>query len=130
MDRRQRADLGQPSVLGSSAHRVGVRCTKWCRGATREKVGGATERVPGLNTRCTHHDSGFGAASTWSPHCLSAPVAWAYLARLRGQLCPHRDRLGPSHHHLMHYAKEASPGLMWFNFAHLFSVSLLPLSTA
>jgi uncharacterized membrane protein len=30
----------------------------------------------------------------------------------------------------MHYAKEASPGLMWFNFAHLFSVSLLPLSTA
>src|SRR5262249_28585087 len=30
----------------------------------------------------------------------------------------------------MHYAKEATPRLMWFNFAHLFSVSLLPLSTA
>jgi uncharacterized membrane protein len=35
-----------------------------------------------------------------------------------------------NHHHLMHYATEATPRLMWFNFAHLFSVSLLPLATA
>jgi uncharacterized membrane protein len=35
-----------------------------------------------------------------------------------------------NHHHLMHYAKEATRRLMWFNFAHLFSVSLLPFSTA
>src|SRR6266568_2445577 len=35
-----------------------------------------------------------------------------------------------NHHHLMHYATEATPRLMWFNFAHLFSVSLRPLSTA
>src|SRR6476661_10950391 len=35
-----------------------------------------------------------------------------------------------NHHHLMHYATEATPRLLWFNFAHLFSVSLLPLSTA
>lgn len=35
-----------------------------------------------------------------------------------------------NHHHLMRYATEAIPRLMWFNFAHLFSVSLLPLSTA
>jgi uncharacterized membrane protein len=35
-----------------------------------------------------------------------------------------------NHHHLMHYAAESTPRLMWFNFAHLFSVSLLPLSTA
>src|SRR5215471_12876798 len=35
-----------------------------------------------------------------------------------------------NHQHLMHYATEATPRLMWFNFAHLFSVSLLPLSTA
>jgi uncharacterized membrane protein len=27
----------------------------------------------------------------------------------------------------MRYAAEATPRLMWFNFAHLFSVSLLPL---
>jgi len=35
-----------------------------------------------------------------------------------------------NHHHLFRYATEATPRLMWFNFAHLFSVSLLPLSTA
>lgn len=35
-----------------------------------------------------------------------------------------------NHHHLMHYASEVTPRLMWFNFAHLFSVSLLPFSTA
>ena len=35
-----------------------------------------------------------------------------------------------NHHHLMRYAAEATPRLVWYNFAHLFSVSLLPLSTA
>lgn len=35
-----------------------------------------------------------------------------------------------NHHHFMRYATDTTPRLMWFNFAHLFSVSLLPLSTA
>jgi uncharacterized membrane protein len=35
-----------------------------------------------------------------------------------------------NHHYLVRYATEATPGLLWFNFAHLFSMSLLPLSTA
>jgi uncharacterized membrane protein len=35
-----------------------------------------------------------------------------------------------NHHYLMRYATEATPHLLWFNFAHLFSMSLLPLSTA
>jgi uncharacterized membrane protein len=35
-----------------------------------------------------------------------------------------------NHHYLMRYAESASPRLLWFNFAHLFSMSLLPLSTA
>jgi uncharacterized membrane protein len=35
-----------------------------------------------------------------------------------------------NHHYLMRYATEASHRLLWLNFAHLFSVSLLPLSTA
>jgi uncharacterized membrane protein len=35
-----------------------------------------------------------------------------------------------NHHYLFRYATEASPRLLWFNFAHLFSMSLLPLSTA
>jgi uncharacterized membrane protein len=33
-------------------------------------------------------------------------------------------------HYLLRYADEATPRLLWFNFAHLFSMSLLPLSTA
>jgi uncharacterized membrane protein len=35
-----------------------------------------------------------------------------------------------NHHHLMRYATTATPRLLWFNFAHLFCVSLLPLATA
>jgi uncharacterized membrane protein len=35
-----------------------------------------------------------------------------------------------NHHYLVRYATEATPRLLWFNFAHLFSMSLLPLSTA
>src|SRR5213596_4187685 len=35
-----------------------------------------------------------------------------------------------NHHYLMRYAEEATPRLVWFNFSHLFSMSLLPLSTA
>jgi uncharacterized membrane protein len=35
-----------------------------------------------------------------------------------------------NHHYLIRYAGEVSHRLLWFNFAHLFSMSLLPLSTA
>lgn len=35
-----------------------------------------------------------------------------------------------NHHYLMRYADETSPRLLWLNFAHLFSMSLLPFSTA
>jgi TMEM175 potassium channel family protein len=35
-----------------------------------------------------------------------------------------------NHHHLMRYADAATPRLIWGNFAHLFSVSLVPFSTA
>jgi uncharacterized membrane protein len=35
-----------------------------------------------------------------------------------------------NHHYLMRFAKEATPRLVWINFAHLFSMSLLPVSTA
>ena len=35
-----------------------------------------------------------------------------------------------NHHYLMRYATEVTPRLLWFNFAQLFSMSLLPLSTA
>ncbi|HMK41847.1 MAG TPA: TMEM175 family protein [Methyloceanibacter sp.] len=35
-----------------------------------------------------------------------------------------------NHHYLLRYCEEATPRVLWFNFAHLFSMSLLPLSTA
>src|SRR3954469_20757745 len=35
-----------------------------------------------------------------------------------------------NHHYLMRFATEANARLFWFNFAHLFAMSLLPLSTA
>ena len=35
-----------------------------------------------------------------------------------------------NHHYLMRYATEATTRLVWFNFAHLFSMSLLPIATA
>jgi len=35
-----------------------------------------------------------------------------------------------NHHYLLRYATETTPRLLWFNFGHLFSMSLLPLSTA
>lgn len=35
-----------------------------------------------------------------------------------------------NHHYLMRHASEATPRLVWFNFAHLFSMSLLPLATS
>jgi uncharacterized membrane protein len=35
-----------------------------------------------------------------------------------------------NHHHLLRYADCATPRLIWGNFAHLFTVSLMPFSTA
>jgi uncharacterized membrane protein len=56
--------------------------------------------------------------SLW-PSWLSYAVSYLFIAIVWA-----------NHHHLLRYATEATPRLMWFNFAHLFSVSLLPLSTA
>lgn len=35
-----------------------------------------------------------------------------------------------NHHHLFHFARTATPELIWWNFAHLFMVSLVPVATA
>jgi uncharacterized membrane protein len=35
-----------------------------------------------------------------------------------------------NHHHLLRFAEQATPRLIWVNFAHLFMVSLVPFSTA
>src|SRR6478609_11244839 len=56
--------------------------------------------------------------SLW-PTWLSYAVSYVFIAIVWA-----------NHHHILHYATEATPRLMWFNFAHLFSVSLLPFATA
>src|SRR5438552_5354576 len=53
------------------------------------------------------------------PRWLSYAVSYVFIAIVWA-----------NHHHLMRYATTATPRLMWFTFAHLFSVSLLPVSTA
>lgn len=53
------------------------------------------------------------------PNWLSYAVSYLFIAIVWA-----------NHHYLLHHATEATPRLMWFNFAHLFSVSWLPLSTA
>src|SRR5436305_1807874 len=61
----------------------------------------------------------FKAALSLWPTWLSYAVSYLFIAIVWA-----------NPHHLMRYATTATPRLLWFNFAHLFSVSLLPLSTA
>jgi uncharacterized membrane protein len=61
----------------------------------------------------------FEALLTLWPTWLSYAVSYLFIAIVWA-----------NHHYLMRYASEASPALLWFNFAHLFSISLLPLATA
>ena len=59
-----------------------------------------------------------GLLSLW-PTGLSYAVSYLFIAVV-----------WINHHYLLRFATKATPRLMWVNFAHLFSVSLLPLSTA
>jgi len=61
----------------------------------------------------------FDALLTRWPSWLSYAVSYVFIAIVWA-----------NHHYLMRFATAVTPRLMWFNFAHLFSVSLLPLSTA
>ena len=53
------------------------------------------------------------------PNWLSYAVSYLFIAIVWA-----------NHHYLLRFAKQTTPRLLWFNFAHLFSMSLLPLSTA
>src|SRR5215470_9313040 len=61
----------------------------------------------------------FGALLLLWPTWLSYAVSYLFIAIV-----------WTNHHYLMRYSVEATPRLLWFNFAHLFAMSLLPLSTA
>lgn len=60
----------------------------------------------------------FGAMLLLWPTWLSYAVSYLFIAVV-----------WTNHHHLIRYATQASARLIWVNFAHLFSVSLLPLAT-
>ena len=61
----------------------------------------------------------FAALAELWPTALSYAVSYLFLAIV-----------WVNHHHLLRYADQATPRLIWVNFAHLFSMSLLPFSTA
>lgn len=71
-----------------------------------------------LDLRPPAHPTFVALLSLW-PTWLSYAVSYPFIAIVWA-----------NHHHLLRYATETTPRLMWFNFAHLFSVSLLPLSSA
>ena len=61
----------------------------------------------------------FAALLAQWPTWLSYAVSYVFIAIV-----------WTNHHYLLRYADEATPRLLWINFAHLFSMSLLPFSTA
>jgi hypothetical protein len=48
----------------------------------------------------------------------------AHMAELRNELLVHR-LVWINHHYLLRYATEATPRLLWFNFARLFGLAAL-----
>ena len=71
-----------------------------------------------LDLRAPERPTFAALLSLW-PTWLSYAVSYLFIAIV-----------WTNHHYLMRYATEVTPRVMWFNFAHLFSVSLLPLATA
>ena len=71
-----------------------------------------------LELRPPEHPTFEALMALW-PTWLSYAVSYLFIAIVWA-----------NHHYLLRYADEATPRLLWFNFAHLFSMSLLPLSTA
>jgi uncharacterized membrane protein len=61
----------------------------------------------------------FSALLSLWPTALSYAVSYLFIAVV-----------WVNHHHLFGYAESATRRLVWSNFAHLFSVSLIPFSTA
>ncbi|HEY4365718.1 MAG TPA: TMEM175 family protein [Steroidobacteraceae bacterium] len=61
----------------------------------------------------------FAALLPLWPTALSYAVSYFFLAIV-----------WVNHHHLLQYAEIATPRLIWGNFAHMFSMSLLPFATA
>ncbi|AHX14759.1 hypothetical protein CH75_17270 [Dyella jiangningensis] len=65
------------------------------------------------------HEATFAALVRLWPSGLAYAVSYLFLAIV-----------WVNHHHVFRYPTEASRSLIWANFAHLFSVSLVPFTTA
>jgi uncharacterized membrane protein len=61
----------------------------------------------------------FAALAPLWPTAISYAVSYLFIAII-----------WVNHHYLMHFVRNATPRLIWLNFAHLFAVSLLPFATA
>ena len=70
-----------------------------------------------LELKPPHADTFVALLTLW-PTGLSYAVSYLFIAIV-----------WVNHHHLFSYAEVATPRLMWSNFAHLFSVSLIPFTT-
>jgi len=71
-----------------------------------------------LDLRPPHGADWRSLISLW-PSAVSYAVSYVFLAIV-----------WLNHHHLLRFAPAATPRLIWGNFAHLFSVSLVPFTTA
>jgi uncharacterized membrane protein len=71
-----------------------------------------------LEMKPPHDASLAGLLSLW-PTAVSYAVSYLFIAIV-----------WINHHHVLRHADTATPSLLWGNFAHLFSVSLMPFSTA
>jgi len=65
------------------------------------------------------HEFNFHAVVQLWPMVLSYAVSYLFIAIV-----------WVNHHHLLRFAEDATPGLIWWNFVHLFLVSFVPFSTA
>jgi uncharacterized membrane protein len=65
------------------------------------------------------HEASLAALLDLWPSFVAYAVSYAFLAIV-----------WVNHHHVLGYPEDASRSLIWANFAHLFSVSLVPFTTA
>jgi uncharacterized membrane protein len=65
------------------------------------------------------HEASFAALASLWPSFVAYAVSYLFLAIV-----------WVNHHHVFEYPEDASRSLVWANFAHLFSVSLVPFTTA
>jgi uncharacterized membrane protein len=71
-----------------------------------------------LDLKPPHEYTLYALLPLW-PVALSYAVSYLFIAII-----------WVNHHHLLGFAQKATPGLIWWNFAHLFMVSLVPVSTS